>query len=595
MCGIAGVMMQPGSSPDPSALSALTKALAHRGPDGQGQYVDGPVGLVHTRLAIIDLETGDQPLFEKPAAPETGAVLITNGEIYNYRDLRREFSPDKFHTKSDCEPSLHLYRRDGNQFAQKLRGMYAIALYDRAINQLLLSRDPFGIKPLYYCELSDGLAFASEAGALVAAGFAMPEVDEAARDEMLQLQFSTGRQTPFRGVQRVLPGETLVIQGGKIVERLQIAALPKGRPVRISTKKALARLDDALMNTVEHHQRSDVPYGMFLSGGIDSSALLTLMARLNDTPVQTFTAGFPGTSAPDERDHARTVATACKADVVEVPVTEQDFWNHLPAIAADMDDPVADYAIVPTWLLGRAASDHVKVVLTGEGGDELFGGYGRYRSARRSKLLGGRAMRRKGIFDGLNVLRDQSLHWRNGYAATLQAAETPDRTKLQAAQATDCADWLPNDLLTKADRCLMAHGVEGRVPFLDPIITDAAFLLPDGLKIRNNRGKYLLRRWLDEALPVADAFAKKQGFTVPVGEWIAGQGKRLAPLVASQPGVEAATHADQVRYLFENIKDKRQAFAAWTLLFYALWHNRHILKVPSHCDVFQALEATQNS
>ncbi|MBT4017258.1 MAG: asparagine synthase (glutamine-hydrolyzing) [Alphaproteobacteria bacterium] len=595
MCGIAGVMMQPGSSPDPIALTALTKALAHRGPDGQGQHVDGPVGLVHTRLAIIDLETGDQPLFEKPAAPESGAVLITNGEIYNYRDLRREFSPDKFHTQSDCEPSLHLYRRDGNGFAHKLRGMYAIALYDRAINQLLLCRDPFGIKPLYYCEMPDGLAFASEAGALVAAGFAMPEVFEAARDEMLQLQFSTGRQTPFKGVQRVLPGETLVVQDGKIIERFQIAALPQGRPERITTKKALARLDDALMNTVEHHQRSDVPYGMFLSGGIDSSALLTLMARLNDAPVQTFTAGFPGTSAPDERDHARAVATACQAHVIEVPVTEQDFWNHLPAIAADMDDPVADYAIVPTWLLGRAAARDVKVVLTGEGGDELFGGYGRYRSARRSRLLGGRAMRRKGIFDGLNVLRDQSLHWRNGYAASLQAAMMPDRTKLQAAQAADCADWLPNDLLTKADRCLMAHGVEGRVPFLDPVITDAAFLLPDGLKIRHNRGKYLLRRWLDEALPVADAFAKKQGFTVPVGEWIAGQGKRLAPLVASQPGVEAAAHADQVRFLFENIKDKRQAFAAWTLLFYALWHNRHILKVPAHCDVFQALEATQNS
>jgi len=587
--------MQPGSSPDPIALTALTKALAHRGPDGQGQHVDGPVGLVHTRLAIIDLETGDQPLFEKPAAPESGAVLITNGEIYNYRDLRREFSPDKFHTQSDCEPSLHLYRRDGNGFAHKLRGMYAIALYDRAINQLLLCRDPFGIKPLYYCEMPDGLAFASEAGALVAAGFAMPEVFEAARDEMLQLQFSTGRQTPFKGVQRVLPGETLVVQDGKIIERFQIAALPQGRPERITTKKALARLDDALMNTVEHHQRSDVPYGMFLSGGIDSSALLTLMARLNDAPVQTFTAGFPGTSAPDERDHARAVATACQAHVIEVPVTEQDFWNHLPAIAADMDDPVADYAIVPTWLLGRAAARDVKVVLTGEGGDELFGGYGRYRSARRSRLLGGRAMRRKGIFDGLNVLRDQSLHWRNGYAASLQAAMMPDRTKLQAAQAADCADWLPNDLLTKADRCLMAHGVEGRVPFLDPVITDAAFLLPDGLKIRHNRGKYLLRRWLDEALPVADAFAKKQGFTVPVGEWIAGQGKRLAPLVASQPGVEAAAHADQVRFLFENIKDKRQAFAAWTLLFYALWHNRHILKVPAHCDVFQALEATQNS
>jgi asparagine synthase (glutamine-hydrolysing) len=346
------------------------------------------------------------------------------------------------------------------------------------------------------------------------------------------------------------------------------------------------------MNSVDFHQRSDVPYGMFLSGGIDSSALLALMARLNDKPVRTYTAGFPGTAARDERDHARIVANALKAEVVDVPVTEQDFWTHLPAMAAAMDDPVADYAIVPTWLLGRAAGQDLKVVLTGEGGDELFGGYGRYRSARRPAWLGGRAMRRRGIFDDLDILRDDA-GWRDGFAGAERQTNIPGRTRLQVAQATDCADWLPNDLLTKADRCLMAHGVEGRVPFLDPEVVKAAFLLPDGLKIRNKRGKFLLRRWLDNALPVADAFSKKRGFTVPVGEWIAGGAENLGPLVARQPGIAELCHADQVTRLFTSLSNspgnKRQAFAAWSLLFYALWHNRHILKSAADGDIFDAL------
>jgi asparagine synthase (glutamine-hydrolysing) len=600
MCGIAGVMMRPGLIPDETALSAMASALAHRGPDGQGQYVNGTVALVHTRLAIIDLQTGDQPLFETPDNPHQGAALINNGEIYNYLELREELVqafPDlKFQTNSDCEPPIFLYRRDGTGFAKSLRGMYAMAMYDPAENQLLLCRDPFGIKPLYYCETDKGLAFASEPAALIVAGFAGSAVDETARLELLQLQFTTGAQTPFSDIKRVEPGETLIIQDGQIVDRHHISALPAGAPEIISEDQALKRLDDALMNAVEFHQRSDVPYGMFLSGGIDSSALLTLMARLNDQPVRTFTAGFPGTAARDERDHARTVATALNADFVDVPVTEREFLDHLPAIAAAMDDPVADYAIVPTWLLGRAASADVKVVLTGEGGDELFGGYGRYRRARRPGWLGGRKMRHKGIFDGLDILRNQNDHWRQGFVRSEELASSGTRNRLQTAQATDCADWLPNDLLNKADRCLMAHGVEGRVPFLDPVITQAAFLLPDNLKIRNKRGKYLLRRWLDNALPVADAFSKKRGFTVPVGEWIAGQAAGLGPLIAAQAGVAEACKPGQVTALFASLAagstDKRQAFAAWTLLFYALWHNRHILNASSDGDIFASLHSS---
>lgn len=588
MCGIAGIMTRFGTPPDSGALAAMTQTLSHRGPDGDGHYTAGGVGLVHTRLAIIDLDTGDQP-FSEPG----GAVLVANGEFYNYRELRAELTDVEFKTTSDCEPPLHLYRRHGAGFTDYLRGMYAVAIHDAPAGRLVLARDPFGIKPLYYAETDAGFVFASEIQALVAAGLVAPVVDERARDELLQLQFTTGDGTIVAGVKRVLPGETLVVEKGRIAERRRQAALPAGAPADIGVDEAMAKLDAALMESVDLHQRADVPYGMFLSGGIDSSALLALMARLNEAPVMCFSAGFPETKATDEREHARAVAEALGAKAVDVPVTKADFWAELPAIAAAMDDPAADYAIVPTYILGRAAGRELKVVLTGEGGDELFAGYGRYRKVRRPRWLGGRRMRSRGTFFGMGVLRDHSSAWRDGIAAAGQEAAMAGRNALQIAQATDCADWLPNDLLTKADRCLMAHGVEGRVPFLDTAVADLAFRLPDNLKIQGRMGKVLLRRWLDQALPMAQAFSKKRGFTVPVGEWIASQGAKLGPLLAAQPGIQETCRPDRVAALFETLQKapsaRRPAFAAWTILFYALWHRRHILGAAPAGDVFETL------
>jgi asparagine synthase (glutamine-hydrolysing) len=585
MCGIAGIMGREGAPPDSAVLDALAAALRHRGPDGEGRYRAGDVGMAQTRLAIIDLETGDQPLH----GPE-GTGLIANAEIYNYRELRGGFGEDRFATRSDCEPPLHLYARDGLHFTDGLRGMYAIALHDPSAGRLLLARDPFGIKPLYYAETARGLAFASEPQALVAAGLVAPRVAPRARDELLQLQFSTGAQTVFEGIRRVLPGETLELKGGRVEGRRRIAALPAGRPAEWHETDALKRLETALVNSVDVHQRSDVPYGLFLSGGIDSSALLALMARLNEQPVRAFTAGFPGTSAHDERAHARMLAAKVGAEHVEVTFDEDDFWALLPEIAACLDDPTADYAVLPTYKLGARAGEELKVILCGEGGDELFAGYGRYRSAARPRLLGGRPMRRHGILDGMGVLRREAEGWRDGIAAAERAAAGEGRSRLQVAQAIDCADWLPHDLLTKLDRCLMAHGVEGRVPLLDPVVAEVAFRLPDRLKVRGNRGKYLLRRWLAEALPEAEPFSRKRGFTVPVGEWIARRGAALGPLVAAQPGIAEVCKPNAVAALFAR-NDKRAGFAAWTLLFYALWHRRHILGAAPAGDVFDTLAA----
>ncbi|CAH2601542.1 Asparagine synthetase (glutamine-hydrolyzing) [Rhodovastum atsumiense] len=588
MCGIAGILALPdAAAPQTGVLETLARALAHRGPDGSGHAVVGRVALVHTRLAIIDLAGGDQPLFAGSAA------LVGNGEVYNYRELRAELPDTRFATHSDNEPPLHLFLREGADFARHLRGMYAIAIHDRAARTVCLSRDPFGIKSLYTAETPAGLAFASEPRALLEAGLVARRLRPAARDELLQMQFTTGSETIFEGIRRLLPGETLVCADGHVLERRRIAALPEGGPEEIDEDTALRRLDRALEESVDLHQRSDVPYGMFLSGGIDSTAILTMMARLNDQPVLAYTAGFDVPGAADERAPAAEVAKALGARHESIEVSEAEVWRHLPEIVACMDDPAADYAIIPTWFLARRARQDVKVVLSGEGGDEIFAGYGRYRSVARPWWRGGRVMRARGTFDRLDVLRTRPAAWRDGIAAAEAGAAAGGRTRIAAAQATDIADWLPHDLLLKLDRCLMAHAVEGRTPFLDPGVAAAAFRLPDELKVRQGLGKWLLRQWLARHCPAARPFARKQGFTVPIGAWMAARGDRLGPLVAAQPGVAEIAEPSRVCALFRSAAGKRESVGAWHLLFYALWHHTHIMGLSPGGDVFETLAASR--
>ncbi|MGH7106450.1 MAG: asparagine synthase (glutamine-hydrolyzing) [Acetobacteraceae bacterium] len=586
MCGIAGLILKNEASPPaPETLARLTRALAHRGPDGAGQTMVGRIALISTRLAIIDLAGGDQPLFAGAAA------LVANGEIFNYRELRAAMPAVRFTTASDCEPALHLWLRDGADYARSLRGMYAIAVHERVARTVTLSRDPFGIKPLYLAPIPEGLAFASEPQALLEAGLAPRVVRAAARDELLQMQFVTGADTIFEGISRVLPGETLVCADGRVLERHRIAALPEGGPEEISEDAALARLDAALAESVELHLRSDVPCGIFLSGGIDSSAVLAMMRRVTNQEVLAFTAGFEAPGAADERQSAAAVAEAAGAHHETIGITERMVWDHLPEIVACMDDPAADYAIIPSWFLARRARQDVKVALSGEGGDEIFAGYGRYRTVMRPWWLGGRMMRARGTFDRLDVLRSRPASWRDGLGADEATALQTGRTRLAVAQATDIAGWLPHDLLLKLDRCLMAHSVEGRTPLLDPAVARATFRLPDALKVRHGRGKWLLRRWVERHLPAARPFAPKQGFTVPIGTWIAAAGARLGQLVAASPSVEEIAEPSRVISLFRNAAGRREGFAAWTLLFYALWHRRHVEGLPPSGDVFATLSA----
>ncbi|KRB52193.1 MAG: asparagine synthase (glutamine-hydrolyzing) [Pseudomonadota bacterium] len=547
MCGIAG-LIGPGGSARP-----MIEALTHRGPNGV--FVEDAPGrsLAHARLSIIDLEGGWQPLHG------AGCTVIGNGEIYNYLELAEEFGlKGQLATGSDFEPLLHIYAQEGPAAFQRLRGMYAFCLIG-ADGRTWLARDPFGIKPLYVLEHEGTVAFASEPRAFLAAGLLAPELSEDRARELLAFNYTLTDETIFAGLRRLEPGEIVEVVDGKLIPHGVRPAVP-ARTARGGDEAALlSRLDAVLEDSVKVHQRSDVPYGLFLSGGIDSATIATLMSRLNARPVTAFTCGFDAPGARDERGQAERVATALNLDWRETRFDEEDFWRILPQVAWAMDDPTADYATLPTYKLAEAAKGTLTVVLTGEGGDELFGGYGRYRRALRPAWLGGRAAEPR-TPDAAVVER-----WRQ------QAKAPAGLTRLQQAQWADIATWLPNDLLTKLDRCLMAHGLEGRTPFLDAQVADFAFPLPDRFKVRGRYGKWLLRKWLERACPAAEPWARKQGFTVPVDAWIAPRAAEIGRRIGQVAAVRRVLDPDSAAAAFT-----AQNSVRWPLLFFAVWSLIHL-------------------
>jgi asparagine synthase (glutamine-hydrolysing) len=577
MCGIAGVL---GST---ESAGPLIAALAHRGPNGI-RIEDGPGWSVgHARLSIIDLEGGWQPLHA------AGSTVIGNGEIYNYLELIEEFGlQDKLTTGSDFEPLLHLYAMEGEKAFKRLRGMYAFCLMG-GDGRTWLVRDGFGIKPLYYRQNGEAIAFASEPRAFGAAN---------ARDrglldiQLLSLNYTIGAATARDNVLRVPPGAVWRIDTADSPPPLPQppAALLRGNTTAVASEAdALKKLDSVLEDSVRVHQRSDVPYGLFLSGGIDSTAIATLMSRINEKPVVAFTCGFDAPGAADERRQAERVARALNLDWRETTFGEQDFWEIAPQVAWALDDPTTDYACLPTFKLAQAAKGSLTVVLSGEGGDELFGGYGRYRRALRPAWLGGRPAWPQ--VDAPFLKPVPSNAWLHAFPqlksvqpeareAMLEWLEMPSDTgvptgltRLQQAQYADIVTWLPNDLLLKLDRCLMANGLEGRTPFLDREVAAFAFNLPDRLKVRGRYGKWLLRKWLEGACPAADPWAKKQGFTVPVADWIAPRAADLGPRIAAVEAVRQVCDVEAVRAVFG---DGGHAKSRWPLLFFALWSLIHL-------------------
>ncbi|MCI3131611.1 asparagine synthase (glutamine-hydrolyzing) [Phenylobacterium aquaticum] len=579
MCGIAGVLHGAGSA------RPLIEALTHRGPNGIRVEDHAGSSFAHARLSIIDLEGGWQPLHVG------GSTVIGNGEIYNYVELTAQFElKDQLATGSDFEPLLHLYNREGPAAFQRLRGMYALCLVG-ADGRTWLVRDPFGIKPLYVLEHEGAVLFASEPRAFLEAGLLKPAVNSDAAAELLAFNYTLGEDPIFQGLRRLAPGEIVEVVEGRLVSHGRRSAIsspaPRGRgtarsgvegaasstapglapstgfagppPPQAGEDELIARLDAVLEDSVRVHQRSDVPYGLFLSGGIDSAAIATLMARLNERPVTAFTCGFDAPGAKDERGQAERVARALNLDWRETRFGEEDFWRILPQVAWALDDPTADYATLPTYRLAEAAKGVLTVVLTGEGGDELFGGYGRYRRALRPAWLGGRAAEPRPDDPGALA------RWR-------AAAKAPaGLTRLQQAQWGDIETWLPNDLLLKLDRCLMAHGLEGRTPFLDPEVAAFAFPLADRFKVRGRYGKWLVRKWLEKTCPAAEPWARKQGFTVPVDAWIGPRAGDIAARISGLEAVRGLRSPDAVQATFRDGGPER-----WPLLFFAVWSLIHL-------------------
>jgi asparagine synthase (glutamine-hydrolysing) len=524
MCGILGTVGRFA----PEQLDVV-ELLRHRGPDGGGRWTAPAVGLAMRRLAIIDLETGDQPV-----SNERGDVVaIVNGELYNYRELRSELeaSGHTFRGVGDVELVPHLYEEHGERFVERLRGMFAIALWDESNARLLLARDRFGIKPLYLAALPEGLAFSSELAPLLALG-ASSEPDVEAIADYLVLGYVPGARTGILGARKLGPGALLVHQDGRTREEQWWRPEPREHP-----------LEETLTEAVRLHLRSDVPLAVLLSGGLDSSLIASLAAQELDLPLRTFTVGFAD-AAYDEREPAREIARAIGSQHEELMV-ETDVAEDLPAIAARLEQPVADPAAIPLWYLCRAVAAEVKVALAGDGGDEVFGGYSRYAwdpvAARLgvlgplARLLPERGGRKNLVRRASKLLKHAAkpeasryLSWfalmdgdaRAHLFERLFAEAPSDLTRLGRLQWVDLESFVTDNLMLKADRLSMAHSLELRVPLLDHHVVEAGLALPDSEKVRGVRTKVAIRRIVERRLGRSIARRPKQGFDPPVERWL---------------------------------------------------------------------------
>jgi len=592
MCGIAGIQVAGGRGIEPAVLDRMEAALIHRGPDAQGRAVYATTAILSTRLSIIDIEHGDQPLY----APD-GKALVANGEIYNSPEVREAIPDYPYKTRSDCEAIFPLMERHGLDFPQHLRGMYGAAIYDDKSGRLVIARDRFGIKPLYYIEHPGLFAFASEPSALLDAGLVPRGIDADARSELLELKYVTGTRTIFPGIRRVEAGELLAVENGAIVERRRISPFPATAPAAkwpptwlpaVKTPpKLLDELETVLLDSVRVHLRSDASCCLFFSGGVDSTILALATERIAPHAFQALTVGYAGAEREDETGNALRLASALGMKCDRVEMSAEDFWRLAPGIAAAIDDPMCDPAVLPLYMLAKAAAERKhKVAICGEGSDEMFGGYARYRRATLPNLPFVRR-ERPGVFRHSKLHAEDFIGWDRPMQAAEERLARQWSNRMQVLMAVDVLERLPNCLLIKLDRALMAHGVEGRTPFLDREVIGFAASLPDGLKSNPRWGKKILRDWLAREFPEAKPYARKRGFDVPLASWMAPRARELARLVAAEPGVAAAFSPPTVEAVFADCA--RDAQPAWSLLYYALWHAHRILGIDCRGDIADVL------
>ncbi len=574
MCGIYGLVQLNGASADIRVVDGLSQAMVHRGPDDRGHLVDGSALIGMNRLSIIDLAGGHQPLRSDDGA----LAVVCNGEIYNYRELRDELRRlgRRFQSGSDSEVILHGYAAWGDDFVLRLNGMYAFALWDARRRRMLVGRDRLGVKPLYVARNPRRIAFASEAKALLTLPGVDGSVDPAALDSYLELGYVAAPRSIFAGITKLPPATVLTIEDGKVRER-RYWQLPHTVDRSRSDADWFEAVRDGLARATTMQMVSDVPIGAFLSGGIDSSAVVAYMSRASSQPVKTYSIGFEGGAADafyNELPYARRVATQFGTDHHEI-VVKPDVVSLLPRLLWHMDEPIADTAFITTYLVSEFARRDVTVILSGVGGDELFGGYRRYLGdhyARRFRRVPGWA-RRFAAMAARQLPADRHSKWRNtvryarrfmetmelpfedrylayvevcgaGARATLRGpralapAGTPviraafDRSRgddgLNRMFAVDAETQLPDDLLLLTDKMSMAVSLECRVPLLDHELVELAAGMPEGVKVRGGTLKYALKKSLEGVLPDDILHRPKRGFGTPMGAWLKGE---LAPLL----------------------------------------------------------------
>ena len=621
MCGIAGFVNRDGEPADPAILARMTATLAHRGPDGDGSWCDGPVALGHRRLSIIDVGNGAQPM-----ANEDGAVRVTyNGELYDEPALRADLLArgHTYRTQCDTESLVHLYEEEGAEFAARLHGMFALAIWDAPRRRLVLARDRMGQKPLYYAETSSGaLVFGSEAKALLAHPDVPSRLDREGLGRYLFYEYVPGPHSIWEGVRKLPPGHVLTREAGATTVRPYWSS-PAPDPDSAPFAEAAARFWDDFREVVGRTRRSDVPLGVFLSGGIDSSCVAAALAEVQPArSIRTFSIGFDDPSF-DESGHARAVARFLGTDHRERTFSAGSVMDLLPEVSGWLDEPFGDASVLPTHLLSRFAREEVTVVLGGDGADELLAGYPTFQAER----LAGRFRRLPGVARSLaasavarlpvdhgNISLDFRLkqflrganeatplahqRWLGSFSGPEIAALLVDPGELdveaehiaRAARLAPGLDpltrslrlyqdtYLPDDILTKVDRASMACGLEVRAPFLDPALVDSLARLPASYKYGKGSTKRLLKQAASGRLPDSILKRPKKGFGIPVARWLRGP---LGPLMDSlldparlrrqgifrpeEVGRRVAEHRSGAR-------DHRKPL--WTLLMFQLWHDR---------------------
>ena len=622
MCGICGVVSASGSV-DPERVARMSQTLIHRGPDSAGEVGDGTAALAARRLSIIDLETGDQPI-----ANEDGTLhVVQNGEIYNYRELRRELerAGHVFRTHGDTEVLLHLYEEHGEGFAERLRGMFAVAIWDAPRRRLTLARDRFGIKPLYYRDLGGELAFASELRALPRG-----EIDVDAVEAFLAFNSIPAPYTIFREIRKLPPGHLLVWESSGV--RLERFARPSPLEERDDEEAELVEeLRSRLRDSVRAHLVSDVPVGVLLSGGVDSALLAALAADETSGPLRTFSIGFEERSF-DELADARRVAERYGTLHREL-VLRPDAALLLPALAEAFDEPFADSSALPTYLVSELAASDVKVALSGEGGDELFGGYYTYAADLLAARVGGLARiarplverlpssSAKASFDYRAKRFVRAAHlpplerhhgWKEIFSYDARAELTGGRSafdpvdllraryyetrgadELARLQDVDLGVYLVDDLLVKPDRASMAHSLEARVPYLDTVVTNLALALPTRHKVRGFAKKVLLRKAAAPLLPREIVHGRKRGFSIPAAAWLRGELEPFARETLSAGTLRRQGFFEPrvvARLLDDHVSGREDlSRQLWGLLAFTLWHERHVERVPGDVRVPELL------